>query len=236
MEPRGCNQWQSVANRIGVEAARTSQNRCRGLRVGFRKSVRGRRAASARTSIASAFPDSGGCRGLVVRLLALCRLVQLVVLLGRSERSKELEILVLRHELAILRRQPRRARFRPVDRAILAALARALPQRAWTSLSVRPATLLRWHRQLVRRRWTYPHRPGRPPLDRSVQALVVRLARERGMGLPADRRRTARSRHRCFGDLGADDPHPSWSSSGAATRRAVMAKLPPSARGDDDRL
>jgi hypothetical protein len=94
--------------------------------------------------------------------LALCRLVQLVVLLGRSERSKELEILVLRHELAILRR-PRRARLRAVDRAILAALARALPQSAWTSLSVRPATLLRWHRQLVRRRWTYPHRPGRPP-------------------------------------------------------------------------
>jgi putative transposase len=111
--------------------------------------------------------------------LALCRLVQLVVLLCRSERSKELEILVLRHELAILRRQPRRAAFRPVDRALLAALARALPRSAWASLSVRPATLLRWHRQLVRRRWTYPHRPsGRPPLDRRVQALVARLARE----------------------------------------------------------
>jgi putative transposase len=111
--------------------------------------------------------------------LALCRLIQLLVLLCRSERSKELEILVLRHELAILRRQPRRARFRPVDRAILAALARALPRSAWTSLSVRPATLLRWHRQLVGRRWTHPHRaPGRPPLDRRRQALVVRLARE----------------------------------------------------------
>jgi Homeodomain-like domain len=68
---------------------------------------------------------------------------------------------------------------RPVDRALLAALARALPRSAWSGLSVRPATLLRWHRQLVRRRWTYPHRPpGRPPLDRRVQALVVRLARE----------------------------------------------------------
>jgi putative transposase len=111
--------------------------------------------------------------------VALCRLLQLVVLLGRSERSKELEILVLRHELAILRRQPRRAPFRPVDRAILAALGRALPRSAWTSLSVRPATLLRWHRQLVRRRWTYQQRrPGRPALDRRVQALVVRLARE----------------------------------------------------------
>jgi putative transposase len=112
--------------------------------------------------------------------VALCRLVQLVLLLCRSERSKELEILVLRHELAILRRPPRRVRVRPVDRAILAALARALPRSARTSLSVSPATLLRWHRQLVRRRWTYPRprRPGRPPLDRDLQALVVRLARE----------------------------------------------------------
>jgi hypothetical protein len=83
--------------------------------------------------------------------LGLCRPFQLVVLLCRSERSKELEILLLRHELAIPRRQPRRALVRPVDRALLAALARALPRSAWTSLSVRPATLLRWHRQLVRR-------------------------------------------------------------------------------------
>jgi putative transposase len=112
--------------------------------------------------------------------LALCRLLQLVVLLGRSEPSKELEILLLRQELAILRRQLGRAHLRrPVDRAILAALARALPRSAWTSLSVRPATLLRWHRQLVRRRWTYPHRrQGRPSLDCKVEALVVRLARE----------------------------------------------------------
>jgi putative transposase len=111
--------------------------------------------------------------------LGLCRLFQLVVLLCRSERSKELEILLLRHELAIPRRQPRRARIRPVDRALLAALARALPRSEWASLPVRPATLLRWHRRLVRRRWTYPHRrPGRPPLDRRLQRLVVRLARE----------------------------------------------------------
>jgi putative transposase len=111
--------------------------------------------------------------------LGQCRLLQLVALLCRSERSKELEILLLRHELAILRRQPRRAPVRPVDRALLAALARALPRSVWAGLPVRPATLLRWHRQLVRRRWTYPHRrPGRPPLDRRVRALVVRLARE----------------------------------------------------------
>jgi putative transposase len=117
--------------------------------------------------------------GWSLAYLGLCRLLQLVVLLCRSERSRELEILLLRHELAILRRQPRRAPVRAVDRALLAALARALPRSAWSGLSVRPATVLRWHRQLVRRRWTYPHRPpGRPPLDRRVQALVVRLARE----------------------------------------------------------
>jgi transposase InsO family protein len=110
--------------------------------------------------------------------LALCRLVQLVVLLCRSERSKEVEILVLRHELAILRRQPRRAPLRPVDRAILAAFARALPRDAWAGLSVRPATLC-VGTELVERRWTYPHRqPGRPALDRRVQTLVLRLARE----------------------------------------------------------
>jgi putative transposase len=117
--------------------------------------------------------------GWSLAYLGLCRLLQLIVLLCRSERSKELEILLLRHELAILRRQPRRAPVRPVDRAIFAALARALPRSAWTSLSVSPTTLLRWHRQLVSRRWTYPHRtPGRPALDRRVQALVVQLARE----------------------------------------------------------
>jgi putative transposase len=169
--------------------------------------------------------------------LALCRLVQLVVLLCRSERSKELEILVLRHELAILRRQPRRARLRPVDRAILAALARALPQSAWTSLAVRPSTLLRWHRQLVRRRWTYPHRPGRPPLDRRVQGLVLRLARENpAWGYQADRRRTTGPRHLRFGDVGADDPSPPRSAAGAAARRALLARLSPPSRGDDGGL
>ena len=111
--------------------------------------------------------------------LALYRLLQLIVLRCRSERSKELEILLLRHDLAVRRRQQRRVSVRPADRALLAVFARALPRSVWTGLSVRPATLLRWHRQLVRRRWTYPHRrPGRPPLDRRVQTLVVRLARE----------------------------------------------------------
>jgi hypothetical protein len=107
------------------------------------------------------------------------RLFELVVLLERGERSKELEILVLRHELSILRRQVRRPRFAPRDRLLLAALSRVLPRRSWTAFSVRPETLLRWHRRLVARHWTHPHRRcGRPPIDQEVRELVLRLARE----------------------------------------------------------
>jgi len=107
------------------------------------------------------------------------RLFELVVLLGRGERSKELEILVLRHELSILRRQVSRPRFASHDRLLLAALSRVLPRRSWTAFSVRPETLLRWHRRLVVRHWTYPHRrPGRPPIDGEVRGLILRLARE----------------------------------------------------------
>ncbi len=103
----------------------------------------------------------------------------LLTLFCRSERSKELEILVLRHELAILRRQSRRPRFEPADRALLAAVSRALPRAAWSTFSVRPETLLRWHRQLVAQRWTYPQKkPGRPQLERPRRELILRLARE----------------------------------------------------------
>jgi putative transposase len=110
-----------------------------------------------------------------------CRLFELVVLLGRGERSKELEILVLRHELSILRRQVKRPQFAPCDRLLLAALSRVLPRRSWQAFLVRPETLLRWHRQLVAKHWTYPHRaPGRPPIDEEVRELVLRLARENG--------------------------------------------------------
>lgn len=85
--------------------------------------------------------------------LAVRNLFALVLLLGRSDRSKELEILVLRHELTVLRRRSVRPRIEPADRALLAALSRALPRRVWAAFSVRPETVLRWHRGLVARRW-----------------------------------------------------------------------------------
>ena len=111
--------------------------------------------------------------------LVVCRLFELVVLVGRRERSKELEILVLRHELSVLRRQVGRPRFELHDRVLLAALSRVVPRRRWHAFSVRPETLLHWHRRLVARSWSYPHRrPGRPSISAEVRELIVRLARE----------------------------------------------------------
>jgi hypothetical protein len=97
--------------------------------------------------------------------LVVRNLFALVWLLGRAHRSKELEILVLRHELAILRWQALQPRLTRADRVLLSALSRSLSRAAWTSFPVRSETLLHWHRHLVARRWTYPHRrPGRPRL------------------------------------------------------------------------
>ena len=111
--------------------------------------------------------------------LAVRRLLELVVLLIRSDEVNEIELLALRHEVALLRRQVKRQSFEPADRALLAVLSRLLPRSRWACFGVTPATLLAWHRRLVARRWTYPHRsPGRPSVDKETTALVVRLARE----------------------------------------------------------
>jgi putative transposase len=111
--------------------------------------------------------------------LGLRQMLELVLLNFRSEQSKEVELLALRHEVEVLRRQVRRCAYEPADRAFLAALSRLLPRSRWATFGVTPATLLSWHRRLVTRRWTYPHRsPGRPPVDDATTAVVVRLARE----------------------------------------------------------
>jgi len=111
--------------------------------------------------------------------LTLCRSIQLLVLLARGDAAKDLEILVLRHQLTVLHRQLPRPRLEPTDRALLAAISRVLPQARWSCFLVKPEPLLRWHRRLVAGAWTYPrHGKGRPPLDQEVQQLIVRLARE----------------------------------------------------------
>jgi transposase len=110
---------------------------------------------------------------LVRRLLDLLRL-------GPSPDQKDVEIAVLRHQLGVLRRQVARPRYSPADRAVLATLARLLSRERWGIFLVTPATLMRWHRDLVARSWTYPRRSRTAPnaLDHDVVALVLRLARE----------------------------------------------------------
>ena len=128
----------------------------------------------------------GPCRpsaeSVVVRsfvYLALKRLIELLLLCFRSSDAKEVEILVLRHELEILRRQQPRPRLSPRDRAWLSLLSWCLPRRRWSVFLVRPETLLGWHRRMVRRHWTYPNTAkGRPPVADDIQALIVRLAAE----------------------------------------------------------
>jgi len=110
---------------------------------------------------------------------AYCRVLQLIRLIARKDTDLAIEVVILRHEVAVLRRQVFRPAPEPADRAVLAGLARLLPRQRLGHLFVQPSTLLRWHRDLVAKRWTYPHgRPGRPALSNGTTALVLRLAKD----------------------------------------------------------
>src|SRR2546421_4876766 len=120
-------------------------------------------------------------RGMILSIgyLIMRQALQLIILVARGERANAVEVLVLRHQVAVLRRQVRRLDLEPADRAVLAGLSRLLPRVRWVAFVATPATLLRWHRSLIARRWTYPtRRPGRPAVTAALRELVLRLARD----------------------------------------------------------
>ena len=119
------------------------------------------------------------CRALLkIVYLLTCRVLGLAVLVFRGDLAKDAELLVLRHENAVLRRHAGRVRYEPADRAWVAALARLVPRRRWADVfPVTPATLLAWHRRLAAKKYDTSKRrkPGRPPTNRGIARLVVRI-------------------------------------------------------------
>lgn len=104
----------------------------------------------------------------------VCRALQLIRLSCSSDTDLAIEVIMLRHEVAVLRRQVDRPALQPADRALLSALARMLPRHRLGHYFVQPATLLRWHRELVAKRWTYPHgRPGRRAIAKGTTAFIL---------------------------------------------------------------
>lgn len=133
-------------------------------------------------------------------------------LLGNA--AKDVELLVLRHQLPVLQHQLGKTKLELADRVLLAALSRLLPRQSWSCFFVTPATLLRWHRELIACKWTYPHKsPGRPPISEETRELILRLARENPLW------DTAECRESWPGWASRSAPPPSGQFCGRATFR-----------------
>ena len=171
--------------------------------------------------IFSLTPGEERSRTVPIRLLYLVmtQVFGWLLLLGRGQASKDAEIMVLRHEVAVLRRQVTRPRPDWADRAVLAALARLLPAGLRRHRLVTPGTLLAWHRHLIQSKRTYPGKPGRPPVSKEIRDLARRLAREN----------PSRGYRRVHGKLSRLGHH----LSAATVRRILRATSRPAPRGQD---
>ncbi len=155
------------------------------------------------------------------------RLIDMARVRRMSDVDKDIESIVLRHQLDVLHRQLRRVQLEPADRALLSMSSRLLSRRRWSAFMVTPTTPLRWHRDAAHRRWSYTHRrPGRPALDPDVAQLIVRLAREhRRWGLPVDQGRAGHARGGGVGHHGAQRAAPPWPRSGRTARGPSWAEF-----------
>jgi len=159
---------------------------------------------------------------------AVRRLLQALAPSRSEDLEREAELLVLRHQLKVLSRGARRPPFRRRDRILLAAASRLLPRHRWKAFAVTPRTLLRWHRELVRRKWTYRRRgPGRPSLDQETVELVLRMAKDNfEVGLPQDPWGAHEARRPGIGHRDLDDPSPMRSRSRSSPERPVVERVP----------
>jgi hypothetical protein len=160
--------------------------------------------------------------------LMLCQILRLVVQGLRGDRSKDIEIVVLRHQVAVLRRQVARLDLEPTDRMMLSALARLLPRSRWSTFFVTPATLLRWHRELVARKWDLPATTTRAPTDTSGDPRpgAAPGPTEPDLGPPPSAGRTPQAWLSCRSQHRMDDPDRRWRRPGTATRRADLNRVP----------
>jgi putative transposase len=171
--------------------------------------------------------DAARSRFVSLRLLYLImiRVFGLLVLLGRSQAPKDAEIMLLRHEIAVLRRQVTQPKPDWADHAILAALARHLPAALRGLRRITPGTLLAWHRRLITRKWTYPNRPGRLRTSQDIRDLVLRLAGRTPPGVRPSPRRAppARPPHQ-RSDCPAVPARPA-AQAGSADRGHILASV-----------